>query len=241
MALSFGHGKNTEVLMSGLRLSNYLNSIDISRSADTAESTVFNSSGFKSYVSGNKDATLSAEGLFDGSPGSAESTLNTALGSSAAKIWTVWPQGSDTGKFGWGMSAYQTSYDISSPVDGVVSISVDSQSNVAFDRPVSLFGLASISSSSGNGNNNDNTSATTNGGVGYIQRTDTGGGTIATAVIQHSSAAATWATLVSFSAASAQTGQRVAVSGSVKRYTRFKYTLSGTTVAATVNVGFYRK
>ncbi len=236
--MSFGHGKSAVIMMSGYRMDNYLNSFDPSLAADTAETTVFNSSNYKSYLGGNKDATFSAEGLFD--EDNMDSTLNTALGSTAAKVWSYWPQGASTGKFGIGMQCLKTAYNIKTPIDGVVSISIEGQSKIARDRIVSLF-HGTVSTSSGNGNNNDNAAATTVGGIGYIQRTDTGGGTIATAVIQHSSAASSWATLLSFAAASARTGERVAVAGSVKRYTRYKYTLSGTTVAATANVGFCRK
>lgn len=236
--MSFGHGKSAVALMSGYRMDNYLNSFDPSLTADTAETTVFNSSNYKSYLGGNKEATFTADGLFD--EDTMDATLNTALGSTAAKVWSFWPQGASTGNYGIGMECLKTSYDIKTPIDGVVSISIEGQSKIGRDRIVSLFNN-SVSSSSGNGNNNDNAAASTIGGVGYIQRTDTGGGTIATAVIQHSSATISWATLLSFSAASARTGERVAVSGAVKRYTRFKYTLSGTTVAVTANVGFCRK
>ncbi len=47
-------------------ISSYLTSIDFSQSADTAEVTTFNSTGrAKIYVPGNKDATFSAEGIYD--------------------------------------------------------------------------------------------------------------------------------------------------------------------------------
>lgn len=237
--MSFGHGKAAVVLMSGVNMSNYLKSFEAPQSADTAETTVFNSSGAKSYVPGNKDATLSGEGIFDAA--NIDNTLKTALGSTTPKVWTYWPQGASTGSYGYGLKTYQTAYNITSPVEDVVSLSVEGQSKVGSDRVVSLFNLSNIASSCGNGNNNNYGAASTKGGVGYIQRTDTGTRML-TPIIQHSSAGSSWATLLSFTASTGKGGERVDVSGSVKQYTRLKYNISsGSTKAVTVNVGFSRR
>jgi len=231
-------GKSSVILMDGRDMGDYLSSIDLARSGSALDATVFNSSENKEYIAGGLvDASLSGDGLFDSQ--NIDSTLNSALASTAAKVWTYWPQGMSTGSFGYGMQALETKYDIKTPLEEVVSMSIEAQSKVAADRIVSLFNGV-ISSSSGNGATNAGTSSV-DGMVGYIQRTDTGAGNIATAVIQHTSGS-TWATLITFSAVSAQSGQRVATgSTAIKKNVRFKYTMSDSTATATANVGFSRK
>jgi len=251
--MSFGHGKQAVILMSGFRMDSFLNSFDTSKTGDTAETTVFNSSDVKSYVPGKVDATLSAEGLFDGSITGIDSTLASALASSSEKVFTHWPQGTSTGSFGVGMKTHQTTYDISTPIDDVVSTSIEGQSNMGRDRVESLFELSTISTSSGNGATNTNstvngsTAGSIKGAVGYLQKTDTSTGTITAASIQHSSCdiAASFGDLITFAAvgSTVRSGQRVATgSTNVKRYTRFKYTLgSSNHDSIVVNVGFSRK
>jgi hypothetical protein len=233
-------------------MDNFLNSVDSSKTGEAAETTVFNSSDVKSYVAGKEDATLSAEGLFDGSITGIDSTLASALASSSEKIWTVWPQDSSTGNFGYGITAHQTAYDISTPIDDVVSISLEAQSNVSRDRLESIFELSTISTSSGTGATNTNstvngsTAGSAKGAVGYLQKTDTSTGTITAASIQHSSCdiAASFGDLVTFAAvgSTSRSGQRVATgSTDVKRYTRFKWTLGSSNHNSIVlNVGFSR-
>lgn len=238
---TFGHGKSSVVLANGVNFSNYLNSIETPMEVDTAETTVFNSSGAKSYIPGLKDATLSAEGFYDGSSGSVDSILTSVLGASTPIVWTWYPQGTAAGNYGYGMQTIETSYSLSSPVDEVVTISVEGQSKSGGrDRVESLLALTA-ETTSGNGSSDDNAAATTNGGVGYFQRTDNSTKGV-TPVIQHSSAATSWATLVAFSSGTAKGGQRIAVAGSVKRYTRASWTITGSTlVSTTLHFGFNRR
>ncbi len=237
----FGHGKDTRIYMNGWDMSNYLNSINAPRTADVAETTVFNSSGAKTYTPGNTDATLSAEGLFDGSPSSVESSLQTSLGSSAGAVWTWFPQGSGRGNYGYGVHTINNNYEIDTPVDGIVTMSVEGQSKVGRDRVESMKAMASATTS-GSGTSTDNTAASTAGGVGYFQMLSSTATKTVTATVQHSSAGSSWADLVTFTASTGRKGQRVAVAGSVKRYTRGAWTLStGGTGSPVFNIGFRRK
>lgn len=237
------HGKNTEVFMDGFQMSNILNSIETPVTVDTAETTVFNSSGVKTYVTGNADATITAEGFWQGSSSDALSVdgiLTTALETSGLNVWSYWPEGTSTGKFGYGVTSIETGYSITSPIDGTVDVTIDGQ--VSNGR-VSLESLRSLSAASTSGNNasDDNTAATTNGGVGYLQRiTNSTRGLLP--AIQHSAAGTTWDDLIAFSSDVARDGQRIAVAGEVKQFTRSEHTLStGSTTAVIFQVGFHRK
>jgi hypothetical protein len=237
------HGKGTVVLMDGWLMSDVLNSIETPATVDTAESTVFNSSGSKSYVTGVADATLTAEGFFvsSSSDSSVEDTLHSALPTSSLNVWTWWPEGTSTGKFGFGLTSIETGYTITNPVDGTIDISVDGQVSDGRDSIESLRRLSCGATSTGNGASDDNTVATTNGGIGYYQRTTNSTNDFLVA-IQHSAVGTTWDNLIAFSSGTGRTGERIAVAGTVKRFTREVHTTTGVLgTAINFSVGFKRK
>lgn len=236
--MSFGHGKNTKVYANGYDLGDYLSNISTPGTADVVETSVFNSSA-KTYISGHKDATLSAEGFFDGDADAVDEAFNTALGSTD-NVWTWYPQGDSIGSYGYGMETIKNSYEITSPIDGVVSVTAEGQSHVGRDRIVSLHAMSQESSSSGSASSVDNTSATTEGGIGYLQVEAVSGGTLA-ATVQHSSAGSTWSELISFTGTTGRTAERKTATGEVKRYVRAAWELSSSSATATFNIGFRRK
>jgi hypothetical protein len=63
--VSFQHGKNTYVQIGSHNLSGFCNNIDVTMTADTAESSTFGNSA-KSYITGLTDATFALSGLWDG-------------------------------------------------------------------------------------------------------------------------------------------------------------------------------
>ena len=235
-------GKNTKVILDGWPMHDILNSIETPATVDTFETSVFNTSGAKTYVPGNSDATLSAEGFFvsSSSDSSVESTLASAISSTGSQVWTWWPDGTSTGKTGYGLTSFETGYTITSPVDGTVDISIEGQVTDGRDTIESLRSLTGASTT-GNSASDDNTAATTNGGIGYLQRTSNSTRGLLPA-IQHSAVGTTWDDLIAFTSDASRDGQRVAVAGEVKRFTRSEHTLStGSTSSITFQVGFRRK
>jgi len=237
------HGKGTKILMDGWDMGNVLNSVETPLTADTAETTVFNSSGTKTYVVGVQDATLSAEGFFvsSSSDGSVESTLAGALSSSDLNVWTWWPNGTSTGNAGFGVTAIETGYTITSPVDGTVDISIEGQVSDGRDRLRSLRILSCGVTSTGNGAGVDGVSASTQGGIGYFQRV-TNSTNDFKVIIQDSNNNSTFDNLISFTSGTGRTGERIAVAGEVKRYVREVHTTTGALgTAINFSAGFSRK
>lgn len=226
------HGKRVDIFMSGFNMGDVLNAVDTPMTIDTAETTVFNSTQCrKSYVSTLSDATLTAGGLYSGSTASVSQDLLDFLQGTTEQVWTWYPKGDAIGNLGHGMSALETGYNISSPVNGVVEISIDAQSNTARERVESLGTLTNVSSSA-SGTADDNTVASTNGGVGYIQRITNSTTRLTAASIQHSNNNSTWDDIVAFTTSptgAKNGGERVLASAQdVKRYTRYKVTVSTT-------------
>lgn len=248
MANDNSHGKSVDVFMSGFNMGDVLNAVDTPMTIDTAETTVFNSTqGRKSYVSGHSDATLTAGGLYSGTTDGLSQDLLDFLQGTTEQVWTWYPKGDAIGNFGHGMSTLETGYNITSPVQGVVETSIDGQSNTARERVESL-GTLTVVSSSANGTADDNTAATTNGGVGYLQRITNSTTRLTAASIQHSNNNSTWDDIVAFTTTptgAKNGGERVLASAQgIKRYTRYKVTVSTTgppaSTAMQVQFGFVR-
>ena len=83
----------------------------------------------------------------------------------------------------------------------------------------------------------DNGSSSANGAAGFAQLFSLTSGTVAW-IIEHSSDDISYSTLLSFTSASALTGERVAATGTVNRYTRL--VTSGTFSTAQIAAGIAR-
>ena len=241
------HGKGTKVYLDGIRGDNFLNSIETPVTVDTAETTIFNSSNVKTYIPGNADANLAAAGMWEGSSSESDEFLSGFVGSSSPKVLNWYPDSDALGNFGFGTQVYETGYNINSPVDGVVTVSVDGQADNGKFSVESLRALTttnttgSLSATTASGTADDNSAATTSNGIGWFQRVDTSTGAIVPK-IQHSANNSTWDDLISFSSGTTRNGQRVAAgTTTIKRYTRAEWTITGSsTLSFNFHIGFTR-
>ena len=226
--MSFVHGSNARVYVNGFNLSAFLKSVSSSNEVGAHESTTFGATA-KTYLPGLEDATLSAEGLFSGAVGATDAVLFAALRGRSPVVWNWLPSGDVDGGFGYGLLALETSYEIETPVDDLVSVSAEAQSNVGRER-VQILHPLTARTATGEGASRDNTAATTAGGVGYLQViTVTGGSPSMTVKIQHSVDAAAWVDLITFTAVTASNNaQRIMVANAVNRHIRATRTISGT-------------
>lgn len=136
--MAFGHGKNTYFSLGSngtettlVNLSTYFNEIGFPETVDTAETSTFGGNGAKTYVVGLTDATISASGMFDPTP---DAQISNLLGHETAVSFEYGPQGNATGKVKYSGSLYVTSYEISSPIGDMVSVSVEMQITGAVTR-----------------------------------------------------------------------------------------------------------
>lgn len=238
--MAFSHGSKAHIYANGYNLTSYLRSITAPASADTHGVTTFGATA-KAYIPGLKDATLSVEGVYDGATDAVDQVLQAALGGTST-IWS-WCLADDVfGNPCYGFDSIETSYEIDTPVDDVAVVSAEAQSKVGMERAI-IHQILTSETATGNGNTVDNGAATTNGGVGYIQVTAiSGAGASLTGKVQHSTDDITYVDLVTFTAVTAaHNAQRVAVTGTVNRYTRARWEIAGTTPSATFLITFGRK
>lgn len=232
MAVTPRHGHKTRPLVDEKDLSPFLTSVTPSASMDPSEVTTFDSSGDREYIKGMRDGTISFDGLFASASTSTAATddianfLDDSLGGSTKHVYTVEMERGSTGGRAAMMRADNTSYDIASPANDVITISVDAQASDGYAGGRILRPLTqSTSTGSGSGVLTPGTTTaggTTGGGVGHLHVTAFGSTENgATVKIQHSTSGSTWADLITFSTLGGDpTFERSTVAGTVKEQLR---------------------
>lgn len=116
--MAFVHGKNTEVFLDTVDISEYFNSAEFSAETDTAETTTFKKD-WKTHVPGMTGATFELGGLYDPTFTDITSILTDAAGGTLR----IYPEGSGFEKSYRECTVKSTSYAESSPVGDVVAFS----------------------------------------------------------------------------------------------------------------------
>jgi hypothetical protein len=240
---TFRHGKNTTVISDDLDLTSYLTSATVSASIETPETTTFGSAD-RSFIVGHNEGTVSFEGLFDGTVGAADEIFVAALGNTTDKTISVSTDSTSVGGRAILVKSASTSYEISSPLTEVVSVSAEAIANGGLDYGVWL-GCKSAVSTTSTGSAVDNAASSLNGGVAHLHITANTRSATTVAKVQHSSDNSTFADLVTFTtvALEAKTSQRVEVAAgtTVNRYVRALVTPAIGTGSITFTVAFSRR
>src|SRR5574337_698379 len=238
-------GASAKVLCDLTDLSGFLNGADTAQDAQLLETTTYGA-GYRTYLAGFKNGTASLKGFWDGSAGAVDAILAAALGSATGQVMTIAPEGLTVGMRCKLLSARETKYAISTPVEGVVSVSAEVQADGGIDAGVSLHALAA-ETGTGSGASVDNAALSSNGGVAHLHVTDVTavGGDTLDVVVQHSTNGSTWVDLVTFTQlTTAKTQERIVVASGtiVNRYLRAGWTKGGAgTPSYIFAVGFARR
>ncbi len=235
------HGKNTRVYVEGYDLSNKFDAVSNEVDITEHETTGFGVDS-KTYMAGLVDARLTAEGFWDTDTSNNNLTDDVLSAELAAgdSVWCVMYADTAVGDRGLGIQAIQSSYGQTSKVSEVTRVKADAQSQVAFDAIQTLH-VKAQRTTDGNGSSLDNGTSSSNGGVGYLQVFSATGGNAITVKIQHSTNDIDWNDLITFTAATGITAERVTTTGTVNRYVRAAWTHETPPGAATFFVGFGRK
>jgi hypothetical protein len=244
---TFRHGKNTIVMFDQYDLSTYFNMATTSAMAEPVDTTTFGSAN-KTYAVGMKDATVSFEGLWDGSTDAVDEVLSAAVTATADKVITVGSEGAAIGRRAKLINSIESSYEIKAAVADMVTISAEVQASGikgGLDGGVLLAAQQTVSSVTAN-TSVDNAASSANGGVAHLHVTTNSRDGAATIKVQHSANNSTWADLVVFTAttSSTTTSQRVEVAAgtTVNRYIRANVSaIAGSTGSVTITVGFARR
>lgn len=221
--MPFVHGKDTRVLVNELAASSKLRAVTINNSRALGEVPCFGDEGEK-FIPGLRSGTLTLEGPFE------DNTLYTefqaANGTDNGLLVSAAPSGFAVGRPVATAIGDLSSHEITSPVSDPVGWTVEAQADDLVDFGVSLHDLTA-ETATGNGTSVDNAASSANGGIGVLHVTAYSGLTSVVFKIQHSTDNSVWVDLITFTTVTAVTSERIAVSGTVNRYTRLIWTATG--------------
>ena len=222
--MAFIHGKDTKVIIESTDLSSFLNSAEPSRTADVGETTTFGNDN-KTFITGEKDGTVSIGGFFDAT---ADATLQPLMGGAAFDLFVGYDGTTNGNQCAFGVGNI-TNYAVSSPVGDVVATSVDVQSdNGFFNGKLNFSG--SDTTSGVMGSVVDDSSSSTNGFGAIVVCTSVSGTSPTFDIkVQHSADNVTYADLITFTQITAASSEvKVVASGTtVHRYIRVFNTIGG--------------
>jgi hypothetical protein len=182
--------------------------------------------------------------MFDGAANAVDEVLEASIGSDLLAPVTLAVSGTTLGNRVALLQAKTTSYEVSSPVGDVVSVSYDAQADGGIDYGVSLAALGAVVATT-SGTAVDNAASSANGGLAQLHVTANSWNANATFKVQHSADNSTWADLATFTvvATTVTTSERVAVSAgtTVNRYLRAQVTLAAGTGSITYQTSFARR
>lgn len=237
---TFRHGKRTTVLFNGTDMSPFLNEATSTQEIETAETTTFGDTD-KTYIVGLGDGTISASGLFDSTAGASDAVLSGMI-QQDDNTFTVLPEGNGIGNRAIVANGELTSYEISSPVADVVSISAEIQADGGLYHGVDLTSANTVSAS-GVTSAVDHGSATYSGALANLHVTSNTRDGATTIKVQHSADGVTYADLITFTNVSASTtvGETITSTGTVNQYLRAEHTLAGSSGSVTYHVSAARR
>jgi len=226
-------GYKARVLNGDFSLSAKVHDANNAFTVEMLDVTTFADDGVKRFIPGLNTSTFSLDGYVD-----ADTYTDSAAWTDKQPV-TYGPQGLALGSPVTMVDGYRSSFEIGTPVAGVAGFTLAGQTDGTTDYGVSLHDLTA-ETIDGSGTGHDQTVAsTTAGGVAHLHVTAFSGFTGVVFTIEDSANNSTWATIGTFTTATAVTSQRLAIAGTVRRYVRVTWDVTGTG-SVTFNATFSR-
>lgn len=218
--MSFKPTFRTRVLLGDFSLSSKLSSCSLPHAIDMHDPTTFEDTA-KRAQPGLETSTLSVEGFIDAA------TVADLVAWTTAQPFTYAHEGLALGSPVLLVNALKASFEPGTQVGGLASFSLNGQTDGQTDYGISLHDLTAETADV-SGTAHDGTAATANGGVAQLHVTAFSGFSGATVIVEDSATGSSgWATIATFAAVSAVTAERVAISGTVRRYLRYSIDVTG--------------
>jgi hypothetical protein len=182
--------------------------------------------------------------LFDGSANAIDEILSTALNGTNQDLIVLY-DGDEAGKTGYATRSLHTSYEITAPVEDVVSVSASAQSNVGIDR-ITVLEAMGAETVTGESSELDSGASSANGAVLYLQVTDVTGTFAAleglTVSVEHAtSSGGAFSSIGDFTLVdSSNQHERLTVSGTINQFVKATWTIDGTTPSFSLFVAISR-
>jgi hypothetical protein len=232
------HGTAARFYYGAMDMSGYAEQVEQQLSRSLAEYRPLNATGVI-RVAGHRDVRITLTGgALDSAPGANDAYVWARLQEDTARPWAFLPAGDAVGRPAYcGVAHGENQQRVAG--DDVVRLPVAMLSTKGMDRCIILRSLGAGGISPGA--THDGGAASATGGAAYLMCTALSAGAKLTVTFEHSANGTDWGTLVAMTALTAVGAEVKAVTGTVRRYLRVRWTLTGTDPAATWFAAFGRR
>lgn len=215
-------GYKARILNGDFSLSPKLSEASGALSVEMLDVTTFADDGDKRFIPGLDSSMFTAKGFID----AAAHTDSAAW--TSAQPFTYGPLGFALGSPVQMVNSLRSKFEIGTQVGSVASFDLEGTTDGLTNFGVSVHDLAA-ETADGNGTSYDGGAATTNGGTAHLHVTAFSGLTSALVTIEDSATGSGgWATVATFTSATAVTSERVTIAGTIRRYLRAVTDVTGT-------------
>jgi hypothetical protein len=236
--MAFAHGSKCELWLNGADVSPYFRSADVSFDVDSAEATTFRSD-WKMYEVGTAGAAVDAEGLYDPAQvPDLEGLLQVTPGS----VLTVGPAGLRAGDRARLLSALTSAFAESAAIGDVVSIAWSTIADLPVGLGHVLEPMAEIEADANGTTLVGPLGGTTTGAIAHLHVTAVSADDELDVKLQDSANGTDWADITggAFATVTAPGAERLVIPGTIRRYVRAVFDVTGDEVAITCGIAFAR-
>jgi hypothetical protein len=219
------HSKSTRVVVNAAHLSGDVNSWRWVHRRNYGTLTNLLSGGAE-YIPGQLAGAVSIVGNFNSGAGNFTTILDSAAATEAGMLTTI-TDGSSIGSIALISEGNVSGRSVNSSVMEAVKMTVDGTPNDGVDMGVTLHVLGA-ETADGQATSVDNAAASANGLVASMHCTAFSGLTNIVLRVQHSTDNSSWSDLITFTTVTGTTWQRSTSSGTVNRYLRAWWDVTGT-------------
>lgn len=236
------NAQKSRIIVGDFALSGYMKDWEANSDTDMLDATVATDTA-KTFLPGLDTSKLTVGGLLD-MDGTALTghlaQLDSWKSAQAVDPVSFGPNGLALGSELWMVGAFEAQMKTGAAVGGIASFGLEAQASGQTDYGVSLHDLTAETADA-SGSSVDGTAASSNGGAGHLHVTAFSGFTGLDVIIEDSANNSTWSTILTFSTATGQTSERQAITGTVRRYVRCSWDVTGTPGSVTFSCGFARR
>jgi len=220
------HSKTGRVLVNAYHLSGDIKSWRYEHRRNYGELTNLLSTG-EEWIPGQLAGSVGLTGNFNSGAGNISTVLDTAAATAAGLLITICPEGLTAGTIALIADGNVSARSVDSAVKDAVALSVDGTPNDGVDMGVLLHALTAETADS-NGSSVDNAASSAGGGVSSLHVTAFSGLTNIVIKVQHSTDNSSWSDLITHATVTGTTWERKLVTGTVNRYVRAWWDVTGT-------------
>lgn len=224
--MAFVHSKSSRLLANAAHLSGSVSAWGMTHSRALGPAISLLSEGTQ-WIPGPMGGSISIRGMFNSAAGDIHEVINAAVGVDNGLLVTVLPAGLTVGEPALMAPTDIENYTVDASAEDTVMLEVSATPDDGVDMGVILHALTARTSDA-NGTTVDQLASSAGGAVGVLHATEYTGLTSILVKIQHSTDGSVWSDLISFTSVTAVGAERVAVTGTVNRYVRATWDVTGT-------------